>query len=222
MTTTTTSTTTSTALPTASFGTVFARALRGHRTTVAGIESHEQELPVADWRRRANHSDWRVLDHCRGTTLDVGCGPGRMGAHLVERGHQALGIDIVREAVGQARERGLVAIQHSLFEPMPGEGLWDTVLLADGNIGIGGDPEALLRRCAQMLGERGRIVCDLSAPGTGLSVRDAWLTSGGLQSPTFRWARVGPEAIHALAAAAGLRRHAVREHEGRWFAVLTR
>ncbi len=207
---------------TASFGTVFGHALRGHRTTVVGMESYEQELPVEDWRRRANHSDWRVLDHCRGTTLDVGCGPGRMGAHLVERGHQVLGIDIVREAVGQARERGLAAIRHSVFGAMPGEGQWDTVLLADGNIGIGGDPAALLSRCAQMLEANGRIVCDLSDPGTGISVRDAWLNSQGMQSPVFRWARVGPEAIHGLAVAAGLRRHSVREHQGRWFAVLTR
>ena len=33
-------------------------------------------------------------------------------------------------------------------DPMPGEGRWDTVLLADGNIGIGGAPVALLRRTA--------------------------------------------------------------------------
>ena len=107
---------------------------------------------------------------------------------------------------------------------MPGEGAWDTVLLADGNIGIGGDPAALLRRCAQMLLDAaGRIVCDLSDPGTGLSVRDAWLNSRGLQSPVVplgpRWA---PEAIDGLALAAGLTRHSVREHHGRWFAVLTR
>ncbi len=207
---------------TASFGTVFGNALRGRRTTVVGIEPYEHELPVAEWRRRADHSDWRVLDHCRGTTLDVGCGPGRMGAHLVERGHQVLGIDIVREAVAQARDRGLPVVRHSVFEPMPGEGQWDTVLLADGNIGIGGDPAALLGRCAQMLGRGGRIVCDLAEPGVGVTVSDAWLTSHGMQSPVFRWAQVGPEAIHDLASDAGLRRHCVREHHGRWFAVLTR
>ena len=65
-------------------------------------------------------------------------------------------------------------------------------------------------------------MCDLSDPGTGISVRDAWLNSQGLQSPVFRWARVGPEAINGLALAVGLQRHSVREHQGRWFAVLTR
>ena len=35
-----------------------------------------------------------------------------------------------------------------MFEPLPGEGRWGTVLLLDGNVGIGGDPVALLERAA--------------------------------------------------------------------------
>ena len=38
------------------------------------------------------------------------------------------------------------ALVRSVFETLPGEGRWDTVLLMDGNIGIGGDPAALLGR----------------------------------------------------------------------------
>ena len=52
-----------------------------------------------------------------------------------------------------------------VFGPLPGEGRWDTALLADGNIGIGGDPVALLARVRELLAPEGRVVVDLAAPG---------------------------------------------------------
>ncbi len=58
-----------------------------------------------------------------------------------------------------------------MFAPLPGEGRWGTALLADGNIGIGGDPVALLRRLREVLDPRGRIVVELAAPGTEPQLR---------------------------------------------------
>ena len=101
-------------------------------------------LPVGRWRSNADAEDCALLDHCVGHTIDVGCGPGRMSEHLMARGHGVLGIDLVAEAVRQARRRGVAALRRDVFAQLPGEGRWDTVLLADGNIGIGGDPVALL------------------------------------------------------------------------------
>ena len=125
-----------------SFSEVFSDALRGVPCTVHGIAPGDRGeiMPVHDWLRPANHSDRALLSHCRGATLDIGCGPGRMSAHLALHGHPVLGVDIVREAVEQSRRRGVPAIRRDVFRPMPGEGSWDTVLLADGNIGIGGAP----------------------------------------------------------------------------------
>ena len=205
-----------------SFTEVFALALRGDPTTVRGVYPDERTLPVHDWLRPASHSDRLLLGHCRGATLDVGCGPGRMSAQLAELGHSVLAVDVVPEAVDLARARGVAAMHRNVFDPMPGEGLWDTVLLADGNIGIGGQPGALLRRSAELLVAGGRVVVDLACPGTGLQLHDAQLVSAGTTSRVFPWAQVGPEAIGWLSASARLRPRRVGEHRGRWYAVLER
>jgi SAM-dependent methyltransferase len=169
------------------FSEVFSQALRGESCVVRGLPT-EETLPVHDWVRPASHADRVLLGHCRGATLDVGCGPGRMSAHLAERGHVVLGVDIVREAVEQARRRGVSALRRNVFDPLPGEGRWNTVLLADGNIGIGGAPVRLLRRTAQLLDRTGRVVCDLAAPGPGVRHHDAWLVTAVQRSGAFPWA----------------------------------
>src|SRR5204863_7462240 len=79
--------------------------------------------------------------------LDVGCGPGRLVVGLARRGAVALGVDPAPAAVALARGRGAAVLQRSVFDPLPGHGRWRTIVLADGNIGIGGDPVRLLRRC---------------------------------------------------------------------------
>jgi len=206
----------------ASFTDLFSDALRGMPTAVRGIYPGDHVVPVHDWLRPAGQADRLLLGHCRGATLDVGCGPGRMSAHLAERGHPVLAVDIVGEAVEQARRRGVPALRRSIFEPMPGEGSWDTVLLADGIIGIGGAPLALLRRAAEVLDRTGRVVCDLAGPGTGLRVHAARLVTRRHRSAPFPWAQVGPEVIGTLASSAGLDVVNVEERHGRWFAVLSR
>ena len=204
------------------FSEVFSEALRGYPTAVWGVEPDALPLPVHDWLRDATLSDQSLLSHCRGATIDVGCGPGRMTAQLARDGHQVLAVDLVREAVHQARRRGVPALRHNVFEPMPGEGHWDTVLLADGNIGIGGDPAALLARSRELLAPDGRVVVDLAAPGTGLVTHEARIVSRGRSSSSFPWAALGADAVDAVARAAGLRSSRVGEHHGRWFAVLVR
>jgi SAM-dependent methyltransferase len=203
------------------FSEVYSDALRGQSCTVRGID-RDQPLPVHEWVRPVSHADRELLGHCRGATLDVGCGPGRMSAHLAERGHVVLGVDIVREAVEQARRRGVSALRRNVFDPLPGEGRWNTVLLADGNIGIGGSPVNLLRRAAELLDLTGRVVCDLAAPGTGVLRHDARLVTELKRSGSFPWAQVGPEAVAQVSADAGLQVEHLGEHHDRWFAVLTR
>ena len=113
------------------------------------IDSPVTVLRLDDWNRPADDHEHEVLARCVGPTLDVGCGPGRLTAALAERGQVALGIDVVGDAVGQTLQRGGSALRRSVFDPVPGEGRWRTVLLADGNVGIGGDPVALLRGCVR-------------------------------------------------------------------------
>ncbi|MFC9927800.1 class I SAM-dependent methyltransferase, partial [Streptomyces sp. NPDC127190] len=99
-------------------------------------------LEVERWCARADAVDLGVLDRCEGAVLDVGCGPGRLVAELAARGRTVLGIDVSDAAVEHTVRLGGPALCRSVFEPLPGTGRWDTVLLMDGNIGIGGGPAA--------------------------------------------------------------------------------
>jgi SAM-dependent methyltransferase len=161
-----------------------------------------------------------MLARVRGTTLDLGCGPGRLVVELARRGVHALGVDISADAVHLARRAGAAVLRRSLFCPLPGEGLWDSVLLADGNVGIGGDPAALLRRCRALLAPGGRAVVELEEPGTGLVCTRLRLERGAEATSWFDWASMGVDAVPAPAAAAGLRVHECWERSGRWFATL--
>ncbi|MEO9325218.1 methyltransferase domain-containing protein [Nocardioides sp. C4-1] len=202
------------------FSTVFSYALQGRPCTVLGLGDTVEPLPVEAWRRAADEHDDAILDHCQGPTLDIGCGPGRMTAALAGRGTVALGIDVVDEAVGQAIGRGATALRRDVFDVLPGEGRWATALLADGNVGIGGDPVALLRRVGEIVDPRGRAVVEVRGPG--VAARTSWvrIESAGLRSRPFRWAVVGIDHVAGVASRAGWRVVERACHGGRWCVVL--
>jgi SAM-dependent methyltransferase len=204
----------------ASFTEVYSSALRGEACRIVGLGAAPRPLPVSVWTRVVDAGDRAVLATCEGPTLDIGCGPGRMTQYLAELGHAVLGIDVVPEAVFQTRDRGASALLRDVFGPVPGEGRWQTALLADGNIGIGGDPVTLLRRTAELLRPGGRIVVDLAAPGTASETVLIRLETGSHQSRPFPWAVVGADGIDLIAARADLMVAHVRRHDDRWFAVL--
>ncbi|GHB60829.1 methyltransferase type 11 [Streptomyces cirratus] len=160
-------------------------------------------LDVERWCEEPDGADRTVLDRCRGAVLDIGCGPGRLVSALAARGHRALGIDVSPEAVARTARSGGTALHRSVFDSLPGEGRWDTALLIDGNIGIGGDPAALLRRMAEVLAQTGALVVECAEVDVDerceVRVADG---RGGLGSP-FAWARVGPTALTAHAKASG-------------------
>ena len=161
-------------------------------------------LQVARWCGPPDAADEELLRRCRGPVLDVGCGPGRLTIALTERGIPVLGVDISRTAVARVRQAGACALRRSVFDPLPGQGRWATVLLADGNIGIGGYPDELLRRCARLLAPGGRLLIE-AEPDDIDERMTAWLEhADGRRGPVFPWARLGESALLELAAAAGL------------------
>src|SRR3954470_24648711 len=96
-------------------------------------------LDPGRWHGTVTKAEARLLSSIEGPVLDVGCGPGRLLVGLGCRGVAALGIDPAPGAAAWARRRGATVLQRSVFDQLPGEGRWMTVLLMDGNIGIGGD-----------------------------------------------------------------------------------
>jgi SAM-dependent methyltransferase len=206
-----------TTLPLAS---VYTHALQGHPCTVWEGDLAPQPLPTHAWLASAGATDRALLAHCQGPTLDIGCGPGRMTEALALAGHAVLGIDVVPEAVRQTRTRGVPALQRSVFDPLPGEGRWRTALLADGNIGIGGDPVALLERARQLVEPEGRVVVDVAPWGTGVVTRHVRLETRHGRSGQFPWTVVGADAVQAVAYAAGLGRATGYRRGDRWWAVV--
>jgi len=159
-----------------------------------------------DWRwlGAADLEDERLLDRAVGPVLDVGCGPGRHLLALARRGVAATGIDVTPAAVGVARSRGARVVEGSIFGPVPAPGSWATALLLDGNIGIGGDPVALLRRVASLLRRSGRILVELGDPAAGSTSIQARIEHGPVAGPWFEWSTVDTAAIGLIAANAGL------------------
>jgi SAM-dependent methyltransferase len=204
-----------------SFSTVFASALNGSPTVVVGLDAEPTALPVDLWTRPADAVDQRLVALCEGPTLDIGCGPGRMTEALACAGHTTLGIDVVEAAVALTRQRGVSALRRDVFGHVPAEGRWRTALLADGNIGIGGDPVALLSRIRHLLTIGGRVVVELAGPGTLMSDGWAVLQGSAGRSRPFRWATLGTDDVGRVAADAGFAVESMHPFDGRWAAVLT-
>ncbi len=190
-------------------------------------------LEVERWCARADAVDRQVLDRCEGAVLDVGCGPGRLVAELAARGRTALGVDVSEAAVAHSRGLGGQALCRSVFDPLPGEGRWNTVLLMDGNIGIGGEPHALLTRVAQLLAPGGLLMAESApvdvderasvqvtdSPGRMEQVGQAGEAAQS-EEHLFPWARLGTPALLRYAAEAGLRPVGQWSVGGRCFAAL--
>ncbi|MEV4465213.1 class I SAM-dependent methyltransferase [Micromonospora echinofusca] len=181
-----------------------------------------RRLSVKRWHRPATPADATVVARCAGPTLDLGCGPGRMSMALTRAGLSAVGVDVSSQAVALTRTRGAVAVHADLFGPLPAEGRWAHTVLLDGNIGIGGDPVVLLRRCGALLRPSGTVLVELEPPGTGAWQGQVHVATGRHQGPTFRWAWLDTDAVSGVAAAAGLAVGEVFRSGCRWFAELTR
>jgi SAM-dependent methyltransferase len=174
-------------------------------------------LQVSRWCGPADAADEELLRHCRGSVLDVGCGPGRLTVALAARGIPALGVDVSRVAVRMARAAGALALHRSVFDPLPGHGRWDTVLLADGNIGIGGQPARLLHRCAQLVAPGGRLLIEADPGDVDERLSARLEHPDGRLGPAFSWARLGTHALLRAVAEAGLSVRTQWQYAGRPF-----
>ena len=160
-------------------------------------------LDVERWCAAPDAADTALLRRCRGPVLDIGCGPGRLVAALTAYGLPALGVDVSPAAVDRTRDAGGAVLRRSVFERLPAEGRWVTALLADGNIGIGGDPGALLARVRQLVAPGGRLLVEAAAYDVDERVTVRVEDSRGRHGSDFPWARLGMSGLLATAEGAG-------------------
>ncbi|WP_062441759.1 class I SAM-dependent methyltransferase [Herbidospora daliensis] len=200
----------------------YTRALRSGRGPLFLRRADGGRLPldVERWSAGVDAADRSVLARCRGAVLDVGCGPGRLVEALAEQGHRILGVDVSPAAVRSTRGRGGMALCRSVFGPLPAEGRWTTALLLDGNVGIGGDPAALLARLADVVAPHGLLIAEAD-PEEVDERHDVVLDDGRSDpGPAFPWARAGRGALGRHAERAGWTRVAEWTVTGRHFVEL--
>jgi len=180
------------------------------------------ELNVDRWRAEADHIERSLLDTLMDPVMDVGCGPGRIVAALAEGGRVALGVDVSHAAVAETRRRGAAALSRSIFAPLPGENRWASVVLFDGNIGIGGDPVALLSRVRGLLAPGGMALIEVDPPGVVSERLTVRIEHDQHRGPWFAWARVSADDIADHLIEARLEPRGVELCGDRWFARATR
>jgi SAM-dependent methyltransferase len=193
---------------------------RGYPLEAIYPDGQRVPVPVNAWRGPLLPGDASVLQRCIGPTLDVGCGPGRMVGALHKRGIAALGIDTDARAIQFARSAGAVVHRSDVFGNVPLARHWSTVLLMDGNIGIGGAPLVLLRRVAELAAPQGRVLVEVEGPAQRSSLVELRLASGNAISEPFRWARLAVQDAGEVAAMAHMRLEEMWEEERRWFVAL--
>jgi SAM-dependent methyltransferase len=152
--------------------------LAGHRV----IEVVERDdgcvfTGAADWYLAPFRSWWpqerRAMRFVRGRVLDLGCGAGRIGLHLQDRGHEVVGVDVSPLAVEVARRRGLADVRlGTLDTAVQVDERFDTILLLGNNLGLlGGERQGrrLLRKLARVATDRGRLLAGSYDPYEGAS-----------------------------------------------------
>jgi SAM-dependent methyltransferase len=193
-----------------------------HQGRLRRADGRVEPLPLARWLGPVDDADAELLERVVGSVLDIGCGPGRHVAALQRAGHLCLGIDLSPVAVEITRGRGAEAFRGSVFDAVPDAGSWDTALLLDGNIGIGGEPAALLERARELLAPGGAVLAELDPPGARTGETRVRLEAPGVVSEWLPWAHVSVDTVAEVAAEAGLAPDWTMCSGERWFTALRR
>ena len=121
-----------------------------------------------------------LLAHVVGRCLDIGCGAGRILRYLSAKGYAVVGIDIDPPLIQLCREFGDGPVHVASWEKMEPLGQFDSLLLLNRSIGIGGNLAGVKRLLAQ---------CAASASSSGVLFFDSYEIAGptGILERTLRY-----------------------------------
>lgn len=134
----------------------------GHVSVSSGPPAYF--APFEEW----SATEREAIGHARGRVLDVGCGVGRVGLHLQERGHPVVSVDVSPLALEVARRRGVRDARELSVTALGRElGKFDTLVMFGNNFGLlGGERRArwLLRRFRVLTSPGARILASSTDP----------------------------------------------------------
>lgn len=150
------------------FGQACLNYLKGSRGEVIEVESLEcetHEMPV-DYLFRTYEEmpklEQKAMGLCKGRILDVGAGAGAHAYYLQEKGLDVTCLDISDGAIQCLKERGLKAIQQSVFE-YESDKKFDTILLLMNGTGIAksfDEFKSLIIHLKSLLTQEGKILIE--------------------------------------------------------------
>lgn len=215
------------------YGRILADAFAGHEVCeiierddgmIWGGDPSDYFAPFRRWPA----TERRMMRFARGRVLDAGCGAGRVSLHLQQRGLDVVAIDESPLAVGVTRRRGVLSCEVASVTALPERlGVFDTVIIARNNFGLGGGRGRLLAQLAERTTPRGRIITDSvdparmpvdRRPSRDHRYRVRWLD---FSSPWFRYEMFAPGEAADIVAGTGWRVERVLDDGSpRWGMVL--
>jgi SAM-dependent methyltransferase len=118
-------------------------------------------------------------------TLDVGCGEGRVGAELVERGHRVTGVDASPRMVELARERHEAVVADATGLPFD-DGAFDLVVAYMSLMNMD-DLDGAVREIGRVLEPGGRLcAADIHPFNVGEFVGDDYVITGSYLEPATK------------------------------------
>ena len=167
------------------------RAARGRRRPAARgpaapADGRVEPLPARPLARAGRRGRQRAARARRRARAGHRLRPGPPRRRAARGRAPALGVDLSPVAVrDRARPRRRRDPRLGL-RARPRAGAWGTALLLDGNIGIGGEPAALLRRARELLAPGGAVLAELDPPGAWSGVTRVRLEASGRRQRVVR------------------------------------
>src|SRR5919206_216793 len=143
-----------------------------------------------------------LLPPPRGTTLDIGCGEGRVGAELERRGHGVLGVELSPTLAAKARE------QHEVVEAdaadLPFEDASFPLVVSFNSLMDMDDAAGAVREAARVLEPGGRFCAAIVHPflsagsGDPFTIAGSYLEPMRLRGPLARGGRLCVSIVHPI------------------------